>query len=74
MCAPMVAQGTRSKIQELYELAKEHLNDGPPSKEAAAAISKSLGDDRSAACSCWSHLVKRKQISPPEVLLGADAS
>ncbi|CAK0784557.1 hypothetical protein CVIRNUC_007761 [Coccomyxa viridis] len=43
MCAPMVAQGTRSKIQELYELAKEHLNDGPPSKEAAAAISKSLG-------------------------------
>ena len=42
----MIAQGTRSKIQELYELAKEYLNDGPPSREAAAAISEALGDPR----------------------------
>ena len=39
----MAAQASQPKIQELYQLAKEHLSNGPPSQVAAAKIATALG-------------------------------
>ena len=43
MCRSMASQASHCKLQELYQVAKEHLSSGPLSQADAETIARALG-------------------------------
>ena len=54
MCRSMASQASHCKLQELYQVAKEHLSSGPPSQADAETIARALGMPQEPSGNCRS--------------------